>query len=323
MRLAEVLGQPAAVAVLRRLIAGGRLPQTLLLSGPPGCGRRTTARAVAQALLCSAPVAGDACGRCRSCALVASSAHPDLTEVPGDRDAADEDGDQSRSLKVDMVRDLADRAMETPILGERRVFLIPACERLSAGRGDSANALLKVLEEPPAGTWFVLTAASPDGVLPTIRSRSQVIRLGPLPAPDLERILIARGVPATEAARLAMLGGGSHRDLEGGAGEMPLAELERLLRGGYHGASLAALMAALPKEPDGTESAAGMTLGMVQRRRTRLWLAALRVDLRVRLRAGDAAVADWLDRLGQAESDLAVNIPVRSVLEMLAAPERG
>ena len=139
MRLAEVLGQPAAVALIRRLIAGRRLPQTLLLSGPPGCGRRTTARAAAQALLCSAPAAGDACGHCRSCALVATGSHPDLVEVPGDRDAADEDGDQSRSLKVDLIRDLAERAMETPILGERRVFLIPACERLSAGRGDSAN----------------------------------------------------------------------------------------------------------------------------------------------------------------------------------------
>ncbi|MFM2090456.1 MAG: polymerase subunit tau [Planctomycetota bacterium] len=323
MRLAEVLGQPAAVALLARLLDRGRLPKALLLAGPPGCGRRTLARAVAQALLCPSPVAGDACGHCRSCALAAAGTHPDLGELPGDRDAADEDGDQSRALKVDTVRALADQAMETPIAGARRAFIIPACERLSAGEGKAANALLKVLEEPPAGTWFILTAASPDGVLPTIRSRTQVVRLGPLPAPDLARILVARGIAAAEADRLALLGAGSHRDLDGAAGDSPVDDLVRLLAEGYRGDALAAIMARLPKDPDAAEHAAGLTIGMVHRRRVRLWFAALRVDLRARLRRGDAAAADWLERTAQAESDLGVNIPVRSVLEMLAAPERG
>ncbi|HEX3135063.1 MAG TPA: DNA polymerase III subunit delta', partial [Planctomycetota bacterium] len=89
MRLGEIIGHGGLPRLLVRLIARTRLPHAIILDGIPGCGRRTLARAVAQALLCHAPHQGDACGACASCRVLAAETHPDCIELPHDSTVAD------------------------------------------------------------------------------------------------------------------------------------------------------------------------------------------------------------------------------------------
>lgn len=313
LRLAEVLGHEALCGLLARLVARGRLPHAVLLEGRPGGGRRTLARALAAALLCARRVAGDACGVCPSCVQARQGTHPDLVLFP----AEGEDAAVDKEL-TEAVRDLIEgRAYETPLLGNGRVFVLPDVERLQRGQATAANALLKALEEPPPATFFLLTTAAAAGVLKTIRSRAQLYRLQPLTAATVERILVAGGVPAADAARRAAAADGSHRDGWEDPGEAPIDLLERLVRDGFALPLIADLAAALPsREPDD-----GRTLAAVQRATCRAWLVALSHRLRAGLRGPEAlACADRIERVQQALRDLHLNLPPRLVLEALALP---
>jgi len=300
--------------LLARIVARGKLPHAVLLEGTPGCGRRTVARALAAALLCRQPAAGDACGTCASCVQVGQGTHPDLLLFP----AEGEDVAVDKEL-TEAVRDLVEsRAYESPLLGGGRVFVIPDIERLQRNQATAANSLLKVLEEPPPSTWFILTTAFASGVLRTIRSRAQLYRLQPLIAGDVERILMRGGVPAPIAARRATASEGSHRGLwDDDLPEVPLAGLISLLRDGWSTTTLADLVSALPTR----EREDGRTVASEQRRICRLWLAALQQSLRRDLLGTEARVAaDGIERVQQALRDLQRNLQPRLVLEALALP---
>lgn len=325
MRFAEVIGQPAALRLLARLVERGRVPHAVLLCGPPGCGRRTLARALAQALLCARPQSGDACGACPQCTAMADGSHPDFAELPNDHEPPPPhllelagDGVSSavgKTLPIRWMRELvAEPAYESPLLAARRVFLVPGID-LERLHGPSANALLKVLEEPPAATHLILTARGPENVLPTIRSRVQSFRLQPLAAEDLARVLAARGVPPGEAARRAATGGGSHRELWGDAEAPPFDELRALLEG-FSLEAVAAVCARLEQ----AASASGEGAGAAQRQLLGRWLSGLEQHLRGDLRGPQAAwAADRIVLLEQARRDLAWNIQPRLVLEGIAA----
>ncbi len=307
-RLSDIRGQPVA-GFLRRLNQAGRLPHALLLEGLPGTGRRTLARAIAQALVCAAPSAGDACGTCEPCRLAAAQTHPDIVEGPHD--------DGLGELSVESVREeFAARVYESPLMGPRRAFLLYGVERLGAG---AANALLKALEEPPAGAYLILTTASAGGVLATIRSRAQLHRLQPLGADDIARILEQGGVARAQARARADRAGGSHRGLWRELDAMPLEELAALARSGFSSALVARVCDALPDrlEPDQEEQ--GITLLQEQRRVLRQWLAALAQELRRALRAGpEVALAGRIERLLALGGDLDLNLNPRLVVEALA-----
>ncbi len=190
----------AAWAALQPLRARG--VHALLLHGAAGIGKKSLALDFAAALLCEAPRAdGHACGACTGCVLVNAGSHPDLRIVvpdtlaewrgpppEGDDDeaeveepAADEaepaKGKKvSREIRIEQVRALQDfLATSTHRGGVRAVMLAPA-ETLN---GPSANALLKMLEEPPPGSFFVLASDALADVLPTIRSRCVLVRVAP------------------------------------------------------------------------------------------------------------------------------------------------
>ena len=313
-RLASVIGQDALGRLLARLVVRGKLPHAVLLEGTPGCGRRTVARALAGALLCRQPVAGDACGTCPSCVQVGQGTHPDLLLFPAEGEDAAVDKELTEAVR-EMVQC---RAYESPLMGGGRVFVIPDLERLQRNQATAANALLKVLEEPPPATWFILTTAFASGVLRTIRSRTQLYRLQPLIAGDVERILIQGGVPAPIAVRRAAASDGSHRGLwNEDVPEVPLAGLTSLLRDGWSSATIADLVAALPTR----EREDGRTVAAEQRRICRLWLAALQQSQRRELLGSDArAAADGIERIQQAQRDLLRNLQPRLVLEALALP---
>jgi DNA polymerase III delta' subunit len=292
--LRGIVGHAGAVRLLAKLVDHDHLPHALILEGPAGCGRRTLAIALATALLCPQRQAGDACGSCAHCVQAPAGNHPDLSELPGRREAPG-------GLPVEEARAVAEGASSSPLLGVAKAIIIPDAERL---RGASANALLKILEEPPPRTTLILTATSAAGLLGTIRSRAQVFRLQALSEAEAERVLGLRGALSRE--RLAV---------------PPFAPLDRILAGFDLGA-VAEVVAALPSKAadDGDEEA--RTPAAVQRACLRQWLVALNDRVRSGLRSPDVRSAgralDQLERLHRALADLDRNHPPRLVLEALA-----
>ena len=318
MQLADVLGQASVSRLLTRLIDRDRLPHAVLLEGQPGCGRRTLATAIAQAVLCHAPVAGDSCGTCASCRLVQSGSHPDLVSTPHDSVPG--------NVSVDLVRDeIVDAAYASPLVGERRVFILPGIERW---RVEASNTLLKVLEEPPAAVRFIATTTQSAAVLRTIRSRSQLYRLQSLTAGDVERVLVRGGIPAPEAQRRAVHSDGGHRGLWDDTPEIPLAALLTLARDGYRTSVVAEVLSHLPTTVTPAAEAQGLTLAAEQRRMVRMWLSALTQALRADLRtdvhnSGTASqqAAERIIRIGALQGDLARNLQPRLVLESIGLGE--
>jgi DNA polymerase-3 subunit delta' len=205
----EIVGHRPVLALLERATARGTLPPSLIFAGPEGVGKRRTATALAQALNCERPQGGDACGACAACARIARGVHADVLVLePGD----------SGTIKVDQVREAIDRAAYRPFEGRRRVVIVEQADALLL---EAQNALLKTLEEPPPASVFVLLTARPDVLLPTVRSRCQRLRFGPLAAADVAAVLTRdHGLAASDALAAAAASDGSvGRALADGADE--------------------------------------------------------------------------------------------------------
>jgi DNA polymerase III, delta subunit len=200
MDAARTRGQPAALAAIRAMIRGAA-PGAVLLVGPEGVGKTTLATDLAAGLLCTAPdVERRPCGSCRACRLAFAGSHPDLHRLgpdgPGRQVVIGGPGAKVRGVR-DLIADLA----LLPVEGGARVAIIEAAHRSNE---DAQAALLKTLEEPPDRTTIVLCAAAEEPLLPTIRSRSARLRLGPVGVREIEGILGDHGAtdPPT-AARIA------------------------------------------------------------------------------------------------------------------------
>jgi len=142
--------------------AADRLPHALLLSGPAGVGKAGFAEALASLLLCHHPQQDSPCGHCHSCELHAAGHHPDLVRVSPEG--------EGKPIKVDQVRELIDHLHSTAQQGGYRVVIMSPAESLNTS---SANALLKILEEPGRNTLLLLICHQPGQLMPTIRSRCQ------------------------------------------------------------------------------------------------------------------------------------------------------
>ncbi len=200
-------GQPAAMAAIVAMLGGG-MPHALLLAGPPGVGKSTLAEDIAAGLLCRADdLAGRPCRACRACRALEHGNHPDLHRLgpTGAGLVIPIGGREERGVR-DLVRDLA----LLPVEGGARVAIVTAADRMTE---DAQAAFLKTLEEPPARTVLILTAADEERLLPTIRSRCVRLRLGPVARVEVEQILVEAGlVDAPAAARLARLSAGRPGD---------------------------------------------------------------------------------------------------------------
>ena len=215
MGFSEFLGNSGTVTRLRESIAAGRFPQAMILAGPKGAGKYTLALMLARAVNCLEPTETDGlpdyCGRCRNCERIGDAAnleervaeavdareemrdadkretriliqtHPDVLIVPPDP--------PQLLIKLGQVRQVIHVAWYRPPMEAKRSFTIFTS---SAFMKEAANSLLKVLEEPPEHTSLILLTENPQELLPTIRSRAVMHRLGALPAAELEALLLER-----------------------------------------------------------------------------------------------------------------------------------
>ena len=207
----QFAGNTATVRHLREAIAAARIPPALILSGPRGAGKYTLAIMLAQAMAClRKPLTDglpDFCGVCSNCTRIALSlplaervsesiaareelrevdkkdtriliqTHPDVVVVPPDP--------PQLLIKLAQVRSVIQRIYRLPVDAPRAVYIFTS----TAFMKEAANSLLKILEEPPAYAHILLLAADPGELLPTIRSRASVFRLGALPPEQIEAVL--------------------------------------------------------------------------------------------------------------------------------------
>jgi DNA polymerase III subunit gamma/tau len=173
-RFDELKGQDHVVRALRSAVRDDRVSHAYLFSGPRGTGKTSSARILAKALNCEAPVDGEPCGVCTSCVEITQGSSLNVHEL----DAASNNG-------VDAMRDLVAHAgLGTP--GRWKVYIVDEVHMLSTA---AANALLKTLEEPPSHVVFVLATTDPQKVPPTIRSRTQHLEFRLLGAETLHGLL--------------------------------------------------------------------------------------------------------------------------------------
>lgn len=211
---AELTGNERVKAALKRMLTSDRLPGALLFTGEEGIGKKLFALEVARALNCRTPKDEEACGVCSSCTRIAKlnypqrddaeewtqiiwTDHPDVGLVVAPK----------RVLRVEQMRQIEKEANFRPFEGKARVFLIDEADKLNDA---SANALLKVLEEPPRTSHLILITARPAMLLPTILSRCQMIRFSPLTPAEIETHLTKKNLVDKKTARLrARAAGGS------------------------------------------------------------------------------------------------------------------
>ena len=257
-------------ADLRRRVADAlsrsTLPSSLLLEGPRGVGKQRLGLWIAQLLVCETPAAAP-CAACRACRLSAELKHPDLhwffpRPRPKDTDPEIDDvlvdGAEAIAERVDdaglyaspsgsdgiyiaTVRAIVQVAAKSPAMARRKVFVIGDAERMVPQEGAefAANAILKLLEEPPADTYIILTSSEPGALLPTIRSRVVTARVAPLSSDDVrqflahpavaERLTREKDLPAGSAERIVFAAGAPGRLLSGEKWNQAIANAKRLL----------------------------------------------------------------------------------------------
>lgn len=211
----EFLGNTGTVTHLRETIRAGRFPHSLILAGPRGAGKYKLALLLAQTVNCLNPTETDGlpdfCGACSNCTRISEAAnleervdeavaarenlretdkretrilvqtHPDVLIVPPDP--------PQLLIKLGQVRQVIHAAYYRPPVEARRAFTIFTCSNFMK---EAANSLLKLLEEPPEHTTLVLLTENPQELLPTIRSRAMIHRLGAIPSREIEALLAAR-----------------------------------------------------------------------------------------------------------------------------------
>ena len=260
MPILSLHGHEALRARLADLADAGTLPATILLHGPAGIGKQRVALWLGQRLLCDGP--SRPCGACQHCRLAVDLQHPDLRWFFPHEKIKGNDKPSPDEVDERYLADLAERreasglyarpdgsmaiykyaaplltalAAKSPALAKRKVFVLGDAERMvpQASSPETANAVLKLLEEPAANTTFILTSSEPGALLPTIRSRTIAFRLSPLPDVAMRALLaepaVASAVPNEPQETLLAMASGALGALIGGEGRREAVGRARLL----------------------------------------------------------------------------------------------
>ncbi|MFN2492156.1 MAG: DNA polymerase III subunit delta' [Pyrinomonadaceae bacterium] len=204
--LEQIIGNDRAKQLLRQTLSAGRLPGAMLFTGEEGVGKKLFALEIAKALNCRSLRGFEGCGSCPACLRISKFNYPQTSEAEEFKDIIWTDHPDvgmvvapKRVLLVDQMRKVEREANFRPYEGVARLFIIEDADKLN---DQAANALLKVLEEPPHTSHIMLITSRPAGLLATIRSRCQMIRFSPLKAEEIEHYLIDNKVASGEQARI-------------------------------------------------------------------------------------------------------------------------
>lgn len=177
--------QPLVVQQLQTVISNHELAHAYLFVGPAGSGKSEIAKWIALRLFCLNLKNGQPDLTCPECQRILSGNHPDVVVAKA----------EGRQIKVDEIRHLKDEFTKSAVEGNKKLFIIHDAEKMT---NNAANSLLKFIEEPGPGIYILMLTTNKSAVLPTIRSRTQVVELQPLARAELENVLAANDVPRTE-----------------------------------------------------------------------------------------------------------------------------
>src|SRR5260370_14475995 len=190
-----LIGNDEVKESLRHLLVSGRVPGSLLFTGEEGIGKKLFALELAKAMNCHNRVGVEACDECSSCKRIWRSAFPPFGDVDDDKERLiwSEHADVAMArpykniIRVPVMRELEREANFRPFEGAARVFIVEDADTMN---DQASNALLKTLEEPPPTSHLILTTSNPTSLLPTIRSRCQIIRFAPILREAIETFLV-------------------------------------------------------------------------------------------------------------------------------------
>lgn len=185
--------------MLAALMGGGRLPHTVIISGKAGSGKSSFARQLGSAYLCTA--GGELpCGTCNDCRLALAGIHPDLESISGEG--------KSGAISIQAIRDLKLKSQIKPNQAKGRGFVLNHCELMLP---PAQNALLKQIEEPAPGVFYILLCENADALLTTIRSRAVIFPMAELSAEQCAEAVrrLLPHIPIEQALSAAALSGGS------------------------------------------------------------------------------------------------------------------
>ncbi len=207
MSFQEILNQPEAVAYLQKSLRGN-VPQSLLFCGPSGVGKKKVALEFAKVLNCLDPKArekGEACGKCARCIAIEKGMYSEVAVVdfvyqtrlemkiePSDPDyeeTFEKELAKQQNISVDTIRYIMTLSQQKSATGGWKVFIIDEAQTLQYGTGAAANALLKLIEEPPQKTVWILLTDKKAAMLKTILSRCQAVQFAPLPTETVEKLV--------------------------------------------------------------------------------------------------------------------------------------
>ncbi len=313
MRFADIRDQDSALEIFKRAVARDKVPHAYLFEGPPGVGKNIAARALAMILNCDEP-GDDSCGVCVNCRKIIGDVHPDVRflGLP----------EGKRRIPIEMVRNVQGWMEIRPHEGKAKVLVIDPADLLTE---QAANALLKTLEEPRAGSLIILISDHASSLLPTIRSRCQSVRFGALDESTVVDLLLEKGLDKKESAVVAALCSGSMERAARYTGE-DLAErmqaVTALLRSASDNTPQNAMAIAAALRGDRDETLAVLEL-MLQVLDELMWLRSSPSDETVAQSAIVRFFGDLLEDLAQRGSPRRMAQYIAAVYKAITAMTRN
>ncbi|MBN1365724.1 MAG: DNA polymerase III subunit delta' [Syntrophaceae bacterium] len=208
MSFSDIYGHKKKIEILQKTLAQKRTAHAYLFSGIPAIGKRTLALEFIKAINCEkAESLHDSCGECASCRKIQHLSHPDIFFVEAGHQFIKDEFVESQFIRIDSIRQLQEWAKCKPLEAKRRAFIIDDADKMNE---ESANALLRILEEPSLSNIFILVTARPYSLRQTIISRCQHMRFNPLNSETVAKFLVSEKEMDNERALLlAALSGGS------------------------------------------------------------------------------------------------------------------
>jgi DNA polymerase-3 subunit delta' len=205
----KIFGQETSLDWLKQTYLADHLPHAMIFSGPVGVGKGTTAAAMAKLFLCEKPKKAAPCGTCESCQTFDGGNHPDYHVISKEHIRYHDKTGKSKGidLSIHVIRpELIEPAGRKAVMGRGKVFIVEQAELMNA---QAQNSMLKTLEEPAGRTLIILLTDQANALLPTIRSRCQMLRFGALDGKQIRSALVERGIDAKVASDAAALSRGS------------------------------------------------------------------------------------------------------------------